>query len=208
MGEPFLKRYTNIPALVYLLRKEAITFLDPKSWDDSNDSHYLSLYKKKRRLESLLALCFTETAETYHHWRSFAGGSSGVCITFNQDKLLRALARYSSIKVGSVQYLTLKEARKEVPETGKLPFIKRKPFQDESEFRIIFESKKEQLSTKDVRISLSCIEKLTLSPWITKGLAETLKATLLSIEDCENLHVSRSTLVNNSEWKRIGGGSL
>jgi hypothetical protein len=86
-----LSRYTDLPALLYLLDKKKITLLDPKSWDDSNDSYYLSQYKEKKKLKSVLALCFSQTAETYHHWRVFSSGPSGVCIVFDREQLLGAL---------------------------------------------------------------------------------------------------------------------
>ena len=75
MSKEFLRRYTDVPALIYFLRERKITLLDPQSWDDSNDSHYLTLYREKNRLRSVLALCFTQTSETYHHWRVFSGGT-------------------------------------------------------------------------------------------------------------------------------------
>jgi len=37
----YLRRYTNIPALLYLLRERKITLLDPASWDDKNDFYFL-----------------------------------------------------------------------------------------------------------------------------------------------------------------------
>ena len=61
-------RYTDSPALVYLLKEQKVTLLDPQSWDDSNDSYYLRLYRERKRLQSVLALCFTQASETYHHW--------------------------------------------------------------------------------------------------------------------------------------------
>ena len=60
----FLRRYTNLPALLYLLRERKITLLDPASWDDKNDSYFLSLYHQKKQLKSVLALCFTPAFET------------------------------------------------------------------------------------------------------------------------------------------------
>lgn len=68
MSGDYLRRYTDLTALIYLLRKRKLTLLDPGSWDDSNDSHYLTLYKEKRKLKSVLALCFMQTDERYHHW--------------------------------------------------------------------------------------------------------------------------------------------
>ncbi len=87
MSKAFLRRYTDLPGLIYVLRERKITLLDPQSCDDSNDSHYLTLYKQKKRLGSVLALCFTQASETYHRWRVFANGASGVCITFNRTAL-------------------------------------------------------------------------------------------------------------------------
>src|SRR5438094_441856 len=102
-----LRRYTDIPALIYLLRNRSITLLDPRSWEDSNDSYYLHLYKKKRGLQSLLTLCFTQGPETYHLWRVFASGPSGVCIQFNRSKLFSAFDNYGTITSRRVHYLTL-----------------------------------------------------------------------------------------------------
>ncbi len=206
MGQGFLRRYTIIPALIYLLKNRAITLLDPKSWGDRNDSHYLSVYKKEKALKSVLALCFTTVGERYHHWHVFAGGPSGVCIAFKRDNLLDALKGNPGIKCGPVQYLTLKSAQKRAPRTDRLPFLKRYAFRDESEFRVIFGSKKTQASTMDIPILLSSIEKISLSPWIPESLSESLKETLRSFEGCEDLRISRSTLVNNPAWKSLVGG--
>jgi hypothetical protein len=46
MSGDYLRRYTDLTALIYLLRKRKLTLLDPSSWDDSNDSYYLTLYKE------------------------------------------------------------------------------------------------------------------------------------------------------------------
>ena len=51
----YLRRYCDLAALVYLLNARKITLLNPESWDDSNDSYYLSLYKKRKGLKSVLA---------------------------------------------------------------------------------------------------------------------------------------------------------
>jgi hypothetical protein len=36
----FLRRYTDLTALLYLLNTKRITLLDSSSWDDKNDSRY------------------------------------------------------------------------------------------------------------------------------------------------------------------------
>jgi hypothetical protein len=76
MSSDYLRRYTDLTALIYFLRKRKLTLLDPSSWDDSKDSYYLTLCKEKQKLRSVLALCFTETDERYHCWRIFVPGAS------------------------------------------------------------------------------------------------------------------------------------
>lgn len=79
-----MRRYTELPSLIYMLAYRKITLLDPSSWDDKNDSYFFSLYRDKVKLKSVLALCFTQARDTYHHWRVFAPGSAdvpGICRT-------------------------------------------------------------------------------------------------------------------------------
>jgi len=104
--QPF-RRYTNIPALLYLRKERKITLLNPASWNDKNGSYFLLLYREKKHLQSVLALCFTPAFETYHHLRLFAEGSSGVCISFNQEKLAQGgeQAGWRDGQVGSLSDL-------------------------------------------------------------------------------------------------------
>ncbi|WP_283744783.1 DUF2971 domain-containing protein [Sideroxydans sp. CL21] len=198
----YLRRYTDLPALLYLLHEQKITLLDPKSWDDSNDSHYLSQYKEKKKLKSVLALCFSQTAETYHHWRVFSPGPSGVCIVFNRAPLLASF-KLHKVKTQDVEYLTLVNARKRSFRTNELPFIKRAAFKPESEFRAVFESATEELPSINIPIDLSCIRSISLSPWLHKSLAQTTTTAIRAVDGCKKLKVSKSTLIANEEWKSI-----
>jgi hypothetical protein len=85
-----------------------------------------------------------------------------------------------------------------------LPFLKRFPYGDEREFRAIYETKETKIQTLEIAIPLSCIERITLSPWIPATLAAHLKRTIRDIDGCENLEVVRSTLISNEEWKNLG----
>jgi hypothetical protein len=203
MKQP-LRRYTNIPALIYLLRERKITLLDPASWDDKNDSYFLSLYQQKKDLKSVLALCFTPAFETYHHWRVFAGGSSGACISFDQAKLLKAVKKQVGVTAKAVRYLTLANIRNMKVKTAALPFLKRSAYEDEREFRIIHESSTNQYNSLDVTIPLACIERITLSPWIPAALSDHVKSTIKEIDGCGSMKVYRSTLISNENWKALG----
>jgi hypothetical protein len=204
MAEEVLRRYTDLPALIYLLSERKLTLLDPRSWDDSNDSHYLELYREKKSLATVLALCFTQAGETYHHWRVFAGGSSGICIQFRKDLLLEAVGKQAGVRSGPVSYMTLPSIRNSRIAVRDLPFRKRYAFQHEKEFRLVYESAKEKLPKLDIDIPLASIRRITLSPWMHPALAGRVKPLLRSIEGGGRLGIARSTLISNSEWKKLG----
>lgn len=204
MREKFLRRYTVLPSLIYMLTEKKLTLLDPQSWDDKNDSYYLKVYREKRRLECVLALCFTDDAETYHHWSVFAAGSAGVCIQFKSMELLRAIKARPGIRAGKVEYLLLTQIRKKPLKVLQLPFCKRYAFKHESEFRLLYESRKEPRASLDIPLPLSSIARITLSPWLPLALSEHVKGTLHGIAGCNKLPIVRSTLISNQEWKSLG----
>src|SRR5271165_3347629 len=121
----FLRRYTDLPGLIHLLQTETNTFLDPASWDDKNDAYFMELYKQHKKLSTLLAICLSMDSETYHHWRVFSNGSSGVCISFHREHLIHSLRDPSSIRYGDVRYLKIKELRANPAAPDELPFLKR-----------------------------------------------------------------------------------
>jgi len=199
-----LWRYTDLPALFHMLRERKITLLSPGSWDDDNDKHYMEQYRKQMRLSSVLALCFTRAPETYHHWHVFAGGPSGVRVGLHEDKLRTAFQSYSTpetVRFQNVKYARIRDVGENRPKRSDLPFLKRYPFRDEKEFRIIFKSKQKPLQYLRIEISLDCIEKITLSPWLAEPLTESVKRSLWAVPGCRDLQIVRSTLISNEEWK-------
>jgi len=200
----YLRRYTDLPALLHMLTSRRITLLDPKSWDDLNDAYYLAQYKERKGLASTLALCFSRVPETYHHWHVFSRGPSGVCVVFNRTVLLETLQRQPFITASNVQYLNLVEAKRHTFKVEDLPFLKRAGFKPEGEFRIIYESPDLELTYLDASIDLACIRSVSLSPWLNASLTESTVKAIRSIDGCGKLKVSRSTLISNEQWKAFG----
>jgi hypothetical protein len=200
----YLRRYTDLAALFYLLNKQSITLLDPQTWDDRNDSYYLRLYKKKRKLKSVLALCFTEHSERYHFWRVFGAGSSGVRIRFRRADLLEAVEEQSGLRYQTVEYVKLSRIGEVSVPVSEFPFVKRYGFQDEKEFRMIYESESEELSKLDVRIPLKCIDKIVLSPWLHPDLFSHVEEAIQSIKGCDSVRIVHSSLIDNEKWKSAG----
>ena len=206
-AKKFLRRYTDIPALIYLLREQKITLLSPSTWDDGNDREFMTLYQGRKRLKSLLALCFSQSDETYHHWRVFAPGAGGVCVAFDRNELVKTFKTRRGVRMGAVEYLKIGELRGKRIAVSKLPFLKRYAYAHESEFRLLYESTSVEAKTLDVPIPLSCIRRITLSPWIPGSLFSRVKDTLKSIPGCEGAKIYRSTLIGNEEWKKLGSGA-
>lgn len=196
--QPTLKRYTNLAATIHILTTKKITLLDPKFWDDGNDKHYLDKYKNNNNLKSLLAICFSQEAETYHHWGVFAPGMDGVCIEFNKEKLLYFFTTGMMFK--PIEYLSIKDLKTERPSLEDLPFIKRKPYKPENEFRIVYKSTKKSITIKEISIDLSCIKRIVISPWLPKGLEKSIIKSLKAINPNLVMKIHRSTLVGNDEW--------
>lgn len=203
-----LFRYTDLPGAVYMLRTKQLTLLNPESWDDANDSHFLKLYKTARKLTCLAALCFSEADETYHHWRIFAAGSSGVRIEFDREKLFAALDLVPEIRRAKVEYRLIRDLKVGAPTISELPFLKRQPYENEDEYRLIYESKTREQSAVDIPISLSAIRRITLSPWMNKTVSKQVRGLIKTIPGCDKLSVPRSTLIGNDDWMAYGDAAL
>lgn len=203
----FLRRYTNFPSLLDILQNKRITLLDPISWDDKNDSFFIEQYKKRKNLRTVLALCFTGKGETYHHWKVFSSGHSGICIVFNKDKLLHELNNSTDsegIIAKKVSYKKINDKSNSRITLEELPFIKRLPYKDEKEFRVIYNSINEDLFFKHFHISLESIDKIIVNPWVPEPLFASIKKTIKGITDCQKIKVIRTTLISNEKWKKFG----
>jgi hypothetical protein len=195
-----LRRYTSISALIQLLRSKQLTLLSPSTWDDRNDAYFLRQYARQKNVAAVLAACFATAGETYHHWKVFSHGLDGVCVEFDHNRLLDALKPHRGLRFGHVRYWKLDRIRTKPPPTDELPFIKRHPFRDEKEFRIIYDSA-DDIEFKAFPIRLDCISRIILSPWSIKPLADAIKATIHEIDGCRKLRVYRTTLIDNELWK-------
>ncbi len=202
-----LRRYTDLPSVISLLRSKKLTLLDPASWEDKADARFMARYKEQGQLSCLAALCFSMASETFHHWRIFSHGAGGVCVSFRTAALLDSLRDASGVLHNKVQYLKLTEIGQTVATLEQLPFAKRHAYRDEKEYRIIYRSKKRLQQPISLEFPLASIDRVTISPWLDAGRFAALKSTLLSIPGCSRLAVRRSTLMDNEKWGKFGDGA-
>ncbi len=206
--EPGIRRYTNLASAIHVLRHRELTLLSPSTWDDRNDAFFLSAYRRRSGAKTVLALCFSQADETYHHWRVFSHGSDGVCIEFDRDELAMAVDQTEGMTFQPVVYRTIDEASESGVALDELPFIKRYPYRDELEQRLIYVEHEAEYDAVALEIQLSAIRRITLSPWMAKPLAEAVKQTLREIKGCSGLKVYHSKLIEYERWKRLADPDL
>ncbi|CUK01716.1 hypothetical protein RUE5091_02285 [Ruegeria denitrificans] len=199
-----INRYTSLASAVNLLSERKLTLLDPNTWDDKNDVHYLDRYKKAVSAKSVYALCLSRAGQTYHHWRVFAGGPDGVCISFFEDKLKESFEWDPRVEYQDVEYLSIREARSRVPlEDDDLKFVKHSRYKPEQETRVVFTDKRAKTEFPSYDIDLDAVKRITLSPWLSKPLVSSMRKLLKSIDGCRDLEVYRSTLTDFKDWKAL-----
>ena len=201
--QTYLKRYTSLSAALHLLHSMKINLLDPKSWDDKNDVYFMDAYMRYKKAKFIAAVCFTQATETYHHWKVFAPSSDGVCIEFDKNLTETAARSIPNVFLGNMDYKTIKQVQEfKNLKMDRLPFTKRKPYEDESEFRVGCTSSDTSKEPASISINSKFIRRITLSPWMHQSIANSVKKTIKSIPSCGNLSVVRSTLVGNLEWQQ------
>ena len=193
----------NSTSSYFLTVSKKITLLDPLTWDDKNDAFFLEQYKVFEKARTVLAICFTQGAERYHYWRTFSNGTDGVCVHFDKDRLLNAFQEDDRIRSEQVRYEKVEDIEALQLNGDELPFVKRWPYQDEREFRVLYLDKKNHVESREYNIDLRCIRRITLSPWMPKTLTTSVRRTLRAINGCSKLQIARSTLIENETWKKM-----
>lgn len=198
-----IRRYTDFAAAMRILRLKKITLLSPSAWDDQNDRNMMEAFQRFNDSECVLALCFAQSKETYHHWKIFAGTSNGVCIKFDKAKLIDAVVP-QGVVAGIVNYEKIPNIVFNTPPSpDKLPFLKRSAYSDERELRLIWQSATECLSYKDFDIPIDAIKEITINPWAPLPLVEEMKLCLKSLPDCSKIAIFKSQLIDHSAWRQL-----
>jgi len=199
MAEENLRKYTTLTVLYKILREKKIILFDPNIWEDKNDVMVLMKYKEECKFEAVLATCFAKAEETYLMWKAYAGNENGVCIEFNEYELISSFPDDQYLKK-EISYTKIINLGKNNISKGDLPFIKRYPYSGEKEYRIIYSSS-EKVTSIDVPITLTCIKRIIINPWISQENFKLVKKDINRITGCEDLVIRKSSVLSNKEWK-------
>lgn len=182
-----------------MLKRKKLVLLDSVLWEDKNDSEIMLEYKKRKKLQALFALCFSQGDETIHHWKSFADGISGCCIEFDSKRLVALLKTLDDVRFGPVVYRKMKDLRDGTITEKSIPFTKRWPYRCEEEFRIIWESRT-PAPCYEIDFDLKLIRKITISQRMPAQVYSTIRQYLRSAFRNPDQRISRSTLYENPIW--------
>lgn len=161
MVEETLRRYTSVKRMYDYLKTEQLLFSNPAYWEDQNDVDLIDLYKEKKPIKNVQALCFARSEETYLHWKAYGQDGEGVCIIFHDDDL-QTLAEDKGIKVRNIIYKTIKKVECDTIHIADLPFIKRFPYQGEREIRYLFECDNTDSKRYSLRVPHCYVQKIVL----------------------------------------------
>ena len=195
-------RYTTLPPLLQFLSQCKLTLLPYRSWEDKNDVHFLEQFANRTR-KRVYAMCLTHADETFHHWKVFAKGDAGVRITFDKEELVRWAHAIPGMRAGDVVYKTIEQVREAPPTTDELPFLKRYPYRGEEEVRLIYATDVVLAAPPAFDLDLKLVRRVTLSPWLARPLRDAVADAVNKSTGGTRIEVSRSTLVDNDEWKKL-----
>lgn len=196
----FLNRFTTVPFLIDMMSRRQLTLLNPAFWEDYNDRVTMELYKKRKKAESVYALCLTDRRETIHHWNTFASGTSGCCIEFDRRKLIQCLKSVEGVAHGKVEYVKINDLAQVSTKVNKLPYLKREPFEPEREYRIVATCSRPQQPAFDIPLDINSIRRITISNKLPEPVFKSLKEGLMNIAPDYKGRISHSTLLNNARW--------
>jgi len=198
-----LRRYGTIGSAIDTLRENRIAFLDPSKWDDRNDAEFMRLYKMKSKCPSLKALCCTQSAETYHHWKVFTNSADGCFIEIDKSAFLSHVKTKDCYRYGEMDYVLLDEIKISDYDYTSLPFLKRAGFRPEEEFRVIFTGECDE-DAHFMEIEPQWIKKIVLNPWLPQPIAQSIITTLNELSSNPELVVKCSRLTNSKTWADWG----
>ena len=101
-----------------------------------------------------------------------------------------------------MQYKTLRQIRQSPPALDDLPFIKRKAYEHELEFRLLYATQRRSLPFKTFSLPLEVIDSILLNPWLPPSTAEAVESVIHGIKGCEAIRLIRATIISNDEWQQ------
>lgn len=217
----FLYHYLSLGRLISILKNRQLCFCNPDYWEDKNDAYYAKMATPQNKVVGVI--CFTNKKEMCTHWKTFASKGIGVKLTFKFDELLESIKKNTEVDGIFLSHFVCYKSRKDVLKANISEldkkywplFIKKKAYKNEREYRFacIVDAKMKEFGkiVCPQKIPLSCISRITISPYVQKSVAhdviKLLKAYIESLDADKkflNIEIQRSTMMFDREWLKVG----
>ena len=97
---------------------------------------------------------------------------------------------------GSIEYVRMSDIKKVIQKPEQIPFVKRYPYRNEEEYRVICESKR-KVARPSLNLPRTAIRKVTINQFLPREIFELIKQ---KIEVQWNVPVNQSTIIKNTTW--------
>lgn len=196
-----LKHFTNVSVLFKIL-KGGFRFSDGANWDDKNDYFDIKTYSSQMQ-QNILVLCFCDGAGNVYHWNTLGRKNNNekfvhikCSIVLNKDKFLKYIDDSLGIyKHRNVIYCRNEEIK--IKRAADIPFLKRKEFEVENEYRIIYSGNNDCEVINGIK---PFIEKIVIG--ICSPLEyEEIKLLLTSKHRIPLSKIGQNKLTDSQEWQ-------
>ena len=191
----YLRRYVSSEDGLAYLRAGSIALGEYAHWKDISERASLEAYEDLKSLtrNSLRLACFTQAPETYHHWNLYA--RKGLCFILRREQV-EEQASQVGIRCQSVEYTKVASLKDTNLESW--PFLKRLPYQDEQEYRLISDA-----GDNSIQLTPDSVERIYLSPWLSakqeNEVRDMVRGRYSDANGCA-IKVSKTTILENEQW--------
>jgi len=197
----YLRHYTGFSNLIKILDSGKLLLSNPEKWEDKNDFASVNAYKRLTGEKEIRVLCFAHGPELVHHWFYFAD-KDGCCIFFKNKKILDEIQK-SKYLHGTMKYYAkedLPAAKLNTFKMEAIPFIKRRPFECEKEYRVIWTGKSAGSKSVPAIPIKDCIDYVTLGPRFSESVREHVSKGL---KEKYRIKTKQSRILELKDWIRM-----
>ena len=196
----WLKKYTKLKYLEDILCREALHLGDPSCWPDKNDRELIQFYLSKTDTKAIRSTCLTSAPDRYHFWAIFGEEALGVCLWFCSEELQKDIDGDKTLQQGKVIYKHQDSMGKIT--TEEIPFLKRKQYGDEQEFRVLRKFRDNSPQDTWFKFSPCSLKKIYLNSWLTGDSFQKEKSRVneLLVGRYAHVKLNQNRVLNHKPW--------
>lgn len=198
----WLKKYMKIEHLEQTLVGKKLHLGNPHDWPDKNDSEVIEMYRTKKNLTDIGATCLTMAPDRNHFWELFGERELGVCLWFDRSLLLKDIEKDHNLRGDFVTYYTTKELAEKC-NFADLPFVKRKQYADEQEYRVVREYQlHSDVEDRGIDFNIQSLKKIYFNCWLEQNAYQLARRKIenLDLWPYDSVVIEQNQTIRFAEW--------